>query len=106
MGQVHEQGLFSPALMQEIRQQFIYVDWDPYSDKRIYFDAASGSCRPKRIIEAMGMETCLPDQQGRDNPGSRHAVEVTAKGIEDLTRQSLLVGFNLAGIESTEGCAR
>ncbi len=80
----YEQGLFSPALMQEIRNQFIYVDWDPYSGRRIFFDAASGSCRPTRVIEAMGMETCLPDQQGRANPGSQHAMDVTAKGIEDL----------------------
>src|ERR1035437_5159396 len=77
-------GVFSPALMDEIRNQFAYVDWDPYSGQRVFFDAASGSCRPHRVIEAMARETCLPDQQGRANPGSRHAVEVTAKGIEDL----------------------
>ena len=56
----------------------------PYSGRRIFFDAASGSCRPKRVIETMGMETCLPDQQGRANPGSQHAMDVTAKGIQDL----------------------
>lgn len=77
-------GLFSPGLMKEIREQFLYADWDPYSGARIFFDAASGSCRPKRVIEAMAFETCLPDQQGRANPGSAHAVEVTARGIEDL----------------------
>ena len=32
----------------------------------------------------MAKETCLPDQQGRANPGSAHSMEVTAKGIEDL----------------------
>lgn len=84
MNKDYKQGLFSPVLINEIRNQFLYVDWDPYSGKRIFFDAASGSCRPKRVIEAMGFETCLPDQQGRANPGSGHAVEITAKGIEDL----------------------
>ena len=84
MGREYERGLFSPALMQEIRSQFVYVDWDPYSGRRIFFDAASGSCRPTRVVEAMGMETCLPDQQGRANPGSQHAMDVTARGIEDL----------------------
>lgn len=84
MGPTDSTGLFSPALMEQIRSQFVYVDWDPYSGHRVYFDAASGSCRPYRVIEAMARETCLPDQQGRANPGSRHAVEVTAKGIEDL----------------------
>ena len=80
----YEDGLFPPRLMQEIRDQFVYVDWDPYTGKRIFFDAASGSCRPRRVIEAMAMETCLPDQQGRANPGSKHAVEITARGIQDL----------------------
>ena len=84
MSKDYKKGLFTPELMEEVRDQFLYVDWDPYSGKRIFFDAASGSCRPKRVIEAMGYETCLPDQQGRANPGSAHAVEMTAKGIEDL----------------------
>jgi selenocysteine lyase/cysteine desulfurase len=84
MSSAQEPGVFSPELMEEIRNQFLYVDWDPYSGPRIFFDAASGSCRPKRVIEAMAFETCLPDQQGRANSGSQHAVDVTAKGIEDL----------------------
>ncbi len=80
----YEKGLYSPELMEEIRSRFEYVDWDPYSGKRIYLEAASGSLRPKSVIEAMAKETCLPDQQGRANPGSAHSIEVTAKGIEDL----------------------
>ena len=84
MGHDGATGLFSPALMDTIRSQFAYVDWDPYSGHRVFFEAASGSCRPHRVIEALARETCLPDQQGRANPGSRHAVEVTAHGIADL----------------------
>ncbi len=84
MGEDYEKGLYSPELMEEIRSRFEYVDWDPYSGKRIYLEAASGSLRPKSVIETMARETELPDQQGRANPGSAHSVEVTAKGIEDL----------------------
>jgi cysteine desulfurase/selenocysteine lyase len=84
MGKDYEKGLYPPELMEEIRGRFEYVDWDPYSGKRIYLEAASGSLRPKSVIEAMAKETRLPDQQGRANPGSGHSVEVTAKGIEDL----------------------
>jgi len=80
----YENGLYSREFMEEIRSRFIYVDWDPYTGQRIYLEAASGSLRPKSVIEAMAKETCLPDQQGRANPGSNHSVEVTAKGIEDL----------------------
>jgi selenocysteine lyase/cysteine desulfurase len=84
MDKDYEKGLYPPELMEEIRSRFEYVDSDPYSGKRIYLEAASGSLRPKTVIEAMANETCLPDQQGRANPGSAHSVEVTAKGIEDL----------------------
>ncbi|MGB2765079.1 MAG: aminotransferase class V-fold PLP-dependent enzyme [Candidatus Aminicenantaceae bacterium] len=84
MGEDFEKGLYSPKLMEEIRNRFLYVDWDPYSGKRIYLEAASGSLRPKSVIKTMAKETCLPDQQGRANPGSAHSVEITAKGIEDL----------------------
>ncbi len=84
MRNYNTKDLFPTSLLNEIRNQFLYVDWDPYTGKRIFFEAASGACRPKRVIEAMGMETALPDQQGRDNEGSRHADEITAKGIEDL----------------------
>lgn len=84
MGKAETAGLFSSQLLDAIRSQFAYVDWDPYSGRRVFFDAASGSCRPHRVIEAIARETCLPDQQGRANPGSRHAVEATAQGIADL----------------------
>jgi selenocysteine lyase/cysteine desulfurase len=84
MQEDYEKGLFPPELMEEIRDKFVYVDWDPYSGKRIYLEAASGSLRPKSVIEAMAKETCLPDQQGRANPGSGHSVEMTEKGIADL----------------------
>ncbi|UCC40458.1 MAG: aminotransferase class V-fold PLP-dependent enzyme [Candidatus Aminicenantes bacterium] len=84
MANDYEKGLYPRKLMEEIRSRFVYVDWDPYSGKRIYLEAASGALRPKSVIEAMGKETCLPDQQGRANPGSNHSVEATAQGIEDL----------------------
>ena len=84
MASACERSLFPAPLMAEIRNQFVYVDEDPYSGRRVFFDAASGSCRPKRVVDAMAKETCLPDQQGRTNPGSEHAVEITVKGIEDL----------------------
>jgi selenocysteine lyase/cysteine desulfurase len=84
MRKYNTEGLFDVGLLKEIRDQFIYVDWDPYTGKRVFFEAASGSCRPKMVIEAMAKETALPDQQGRANEGSRHSSEITAKGIADL----------------------
>jgi len=84
MRKYNTEGLFPANLLEEIRNQFVYVDWDPYTGKRIFFEAASGSCRPKTVIEAMAKETALPDQQGRHNQGSAHSDEITAKGIADL----------------------
>ena len=84
MRKYNTEGLFPTDLLNEIRKQFLYVDWDPYTGKRIFFEAASGSCRPKGVVEAMGMETALPDQQGRLNEGAAHSDEITAKGIADL----------------------
>ncbi|MBU1012503.1 MAG: aminotransferase class V-fold PLP-dependent enzyme [Bacteroidetes bacterium] len=84
MRQYNTNGLFPAKLLKEIRNQFVYVDWDPYTGKRIFFEAASGSCRPKGVVEAMAKETALPDQQGRLNPGAAHSDEITAKGIADL----------------------
>lgn len=84
MRQYNTNGLFPANLLKEIRNQFVYVDWDPYTGKRIFFEAASGSCRPKGVVEAMAKETALPDQQGRLNPGAAHSDEITAKGIADL----------------------
>ena len=83
MGKDYEKGLYSPELMEEIRSRFEYADRDPYSGKRIFLEAASGSLRPKSVIEAMAKETELLDQQGRANSGSAHSVEVTAKRIEE-----------------------
>jgi len=84
MRKYNTEGLFPTDLLKEIRNQFLYVDWDPYTGKRIFFEAASGSCRPKGVIEAMAKETALPDQQGRHNQGAAHSDEITAKGIADL----------------------
>lgn len=84
MRNYNTKGLFPANLLKEIRNQFVYVDWDPYTGKRIFFEAASGSCRPNVVVEAMAKETALPDQQGRLNQGSAHSNEITAKGIADL----------------------
>jgi selenocysteine lyase/cysteine desulfurase len=84
MRNYNTEGLFPANLLKEIRNQFVYVDWDPYTGKRIFFEAASGSCRPNVVVEAMAKETALPDQQGRLNQGSAHSNEITAKGIADL----------------------
>ena len=79
-----EMGMFSPELLEEIRNQFMYVDWDPYSGQRVYLEASGGSLRLKSVVDSIAKETALPDELYRYNPASDHVVESIQKGIEDV----------------------
>lgn len=79
-----EQGIFPPSLLAEIRQRFMYVDWDPYSGQRVYLEASGGSLRLKSVVDSMAKETALPDELYRFNPASDHVVESIEKGIDDV----------------------
>ena len=75
---------FPPNLLEEIRDHFFYVDVDPFSGPRVFFESASGSLRLQSVVQAMAKETALPDQLGRANPGSKHANEMMDRGIEGV----------------------
>lgn len=76
--------LFSQELLAEIRERFVYVDWDPHSGSRIYLEASGGSLRLKSVVETMARETALPDELYRGNPGSEHAVAAVKRGLADV----------------------
>lgn len=76
--------MFSPGLLQEIRDKFLYVDWDPYTGERVYLEASGGSLRLKSVTETLAKEVALPDELYRYNPASDHAVEAMEKGIENV----------------------
>jgi selenocysteine lyase/cysteine desulfurase len=84
MVKIMDKQLFSPNLLAEIRQRFLYVDWDPYTGERIYLEASGGSLRLKSVTETMAKEVSLPDELFRYNPASDHVVEAMEKGIEDV----------------------
>ena len=94
----HENGLFTTNLLEKIREKFLYVDWDPYTGQRIYFEASGGSLRLKSVLDTMARETALPDELFRYNPASDHAVAIMLKGIEDV---KLFVGAKDGYIIST-----
>ena len=75
---------FSDSLLKEIRGRFHYVEEDPFTGPRVFFESASGSFRLKAMVEAVARESCLLDQLGRANPGSRHANEILAQGLQDV----------------------
>ena len=100
-------SFFTNELLQEIRERFIYLDWDPYTGKRIHFEASGGSVRLKSVVEAVAKETALPDEHNRGNPGSRHADEVLRRVIEDAM---IFVGAHsgaiMPALSGTQACFR
>jgi len=84
MAEKLKKGLFSPELLEEIRNRFLYVDWDPYSGQRIYLEASGGSLRLKSVMETIAKESALPDELFRYNPGSDYVNAAVDKGIEDV----------------------
>jgi len=79
-----ENGLFSPEMMSEIRDRFMYADWDPYSGRRVYLEASGGSLRLKSVVDTVAREAALPDELNRFNPASNVVVEAVDKGTEDV----------------------
>jgi cysteine desulfurase/selenocysteine lyase len=79
-----QKGMFSPGLMDEIRNRFLYVDEDPYSGKRVYLEASGGSLRLKTVMETIAKESALPDELFRYNPASDYVNAAVDKGTEDV----------------------
>jgi len=84
MVEAMEKNIFSQKLSDEIRRLFLYVDQDPYSEKRVYLEASGGSLRLKSVIETVAKESALPDELYRYNPASDYVVKAVEKGIEDV----------------------
>jgi len=76
--------MFSSELLEEIRNKFLYPNWDPYSGERIYLEASGGGLRLKSVLDTMARELALPDELFRYNPASDHVVELYNQGIEDV----------------------
>jgi selenocysteine lyase/cysteine desulfurase len=84
MVKIVDKKMFSPNLLQKIRDRFLYVDWDPYTGERVYLEASGGSLRLKSVTETLAKEVSLPDELYRYNPASDHVVEAMERGIADV----------------------
>ena len=84
MMEATENGMFSSDFLAEIRQKFLYVDWDPYSGQRIYLEASGGSLRLRTVLETLAKEAAIPDELFRFNPASDYITKWIDKGIEDV----------------------
>lgn len=79
-----QNDIFSPELLDEIRDRFLYVDWDPFSGQRVYLEASGGSLRLKTVVETITKESALPDELFRYNPASDYVNAAVDKGMEDV----------------------
>jgi selenocysteine lyase/cysteine desulfurase len=76
--------MFSDTLIQNIRDQFHYVDTCPYQGPRIFFENAGGTLTLKSVVRVNTELTAIPDNQGRDNPASRALDSIINKAKKDM----------------------
>jgi len=77
--------LFSPELLEEIRDRFIGVDVDPFSGPRLAFDSAAGALKLKTLPPLLAQENTTPGQLIHDSdPGTVRVKKILKRGREDL----------------------
>ncbi|SDE33482.1 aminotransferase class V-fold PLP-dependent enzyme [Ruegeria marina] len=74
----------TPALLLEIRSRFAQVDHCPVQGPRVFFENAGGALTLNSVVETSAKYAAIPDNQGRDNPGSRELVRVIDKAKDDM----------------------
>lgn len=94
---------FSDDLLNEIRAQLDYVDFDPYAGKRIYFENAGGSLRLKKCSEFIARETAFPDSPNRPAKASAHLKDMVLKGMDDT---KLFLGAKGGSVFSSQTASR
>ncbi|WP_425046859.1 aminotransferase class V-fold PLP-dependent enzyme [Primorskyibacter sp. S87] len=75
---------FSDDLLNKVRDRFAQVEECPVQGPRIFFENAGGALTLKSVVETSTQYAAIPDNQGRDNPGSHELVRVISKAREDM----------------------
>jgi len=75
---------FSPEIMQEVRDKFLYLDEDEFVGKRQYFDNAGGSFRLKEVEKCFVELDSIPDCPERIHNMALYLQDVQKKGEEDV----------------------
>ena len=76
--------MFTPELMQQIRDRFCHVDTCPYQGPRIFFENAGGALTLKSVVEVNTELAGIPDNQGRDNPASHELVRIINEARDNM----------------------
>ena len=74
----------SADLLENIRGQFAQIDICPVQGPRVFFENAGGALTLSKIVDTSAKYAAIPDNQGRDNPGSHELVRVIDKAKQDL----------------------
>lgn len=75
---------FSPEIMQEVQNQFLYLNEDKFVGRRLYFDNAGGSFRLKTVGQCFQELDAIPDCPERIHHMARYLQEVQKKGEDDI----------------------
>ena len=75
---------FSNEILTNIRNQFAQINECPIQGKRVFFENAGGALTLKSVVECSKKYAAIPDNQGRDNPGSRKLVKVINNAKSDM----------------------
>ncbi|MFC3612707.1 aminotransferase class V-fold PLP-dependent enzyme [Lutimaribacter marinistellae] len=71
-------------LLSEIRSRFAQVEDCPVQGPRVFFENAGGALTLESVVATSMKYAAIPDNQGRDNPGSHELVRVIQKAKEDM----------------------
>ncbi|MPM14073.1 Cysteine desulfurase IscS [bioreactor metagenome] len=81
----YKNGLaFDEELIKEIKDKFFYVDSDPISGKRLFFDNAGGAFRLKKAVEKQSELEAFPDCPERDHEMSHYLQRIMKQGQDDI----------------------
>lgn len=81
----HINGLaFDEELVKKIKEKFFYVDSDPISGKRLFFDNAGGAFRLKKAVEKQSELEAFPDCPERDHEMSHYLQRIQKQGQDDI----------------------
>ncbi len=91
----HPYGLhFSPEILEEVKEQFLYVDYDKFIGERLFFDNAGGSFRLKSA-EKTGREVRVADSN--KETGGVDADTIVSLIDENTALLSVMYASNMTG---------
>ena len=71
-------------ILDNIRNKFAQIDSCPVQGDRVFFENAGGALTLNSVTQTSQRYAAIPDNQGRDNPGSHELVRVINKAKEDM----------------------